>query len=447
MSLPTTADNTGGAGGSPAVIARGGSSVGDGVMQMLHIHDLNKNIANNRLAFFGCLIFFYVCLSVAFYSGFEEMSVLDAVYYAIITMSTVGYGDKKPETLEGRLFAIFFVLLGFSVLAYGFSLAASFALHKAETMKAKHETRVNTLMNKVADIRMPSFASIKGRLSISGGRSRNNTNKPSVEEEGDDDDIDTAGIQLHENSTDSSDLAEDIAMLRDVEAGAASSFGSVSQLSEAYRNSFRWETYKMRRRCIRNLLLISTFMVVASLAMMAQEGWTFSDSVYWAVVTITTVGYGDYTPTTHGGKVITLVYVLLGCVSMASIWSELIKYPLMLKFKENELAIISQFDENVSAESLKSIGQSRLFASIPNMKTSSVDEMSKIEFVLGMLELMGKVQRSDAALAASMFDRLDSNDDGLINCEEMAQAMQQLSQPSSPQQRDSQSSSKDDTPY
>ena len=60
------------------------------------------------------------------------------------------------------------------------------------------------------------------------------------------------------------------------------------------------------------------------------------------------------------------------------------------------------------------------------MKTSSADEMSKIEFVLGMLELMGKVQRSDAALAASMFDRLDGNSDGLINCEEMARAVQQL---------------------
>ena len=62
----------------------------------------------------------------------------------------------------------------------------------------------------------------------------------------------------------------------------------------------------------------------------------------------------DYTPETSVGKVITIIYVLLGCVSMASIWSELIKYPLMVKFKENELAIITQFDANVSPESLVS---------------------------------------------------------------------------------------------
>jgi hypothetical protein len=197
----------------------------------------------------------------------------------------VGYGDKKPETLGGRVFAIFFVLLGFSVLAYGFSLAASFALHKAETMKAKHETRVNSLINKVAEIRMPSFSGIKQRLSSSINSSSSGSSSRIGETA-------TDGIQLRLNRVSSDDHTEDIAMLEDMEDGTSSNFGSVSQLSEAYRNSFQWETYKMKRRCIRNLLLITCYMVVASLAMMAQEGWTFSDSVYWAVVTITTVGYG-----------------------------------------------------------------------------------------------------------------------------------------------------------
>jgi Ca2+-binding EF-hand superfamily protein len=46
--------------------------------------------------------------------------------------------------------------------------------------------------------------------------------------------------------------------------------------------------------------------------------------------------------------------------------------------------------------------------------------MSKIEFVLDMLELMGKVRVGDVSLAASMFDRLDSNEDGLVSSQEMA---------------------------
>jgi Ca2+-binding EF-hand superfamily protein len=69
-----------------------------------------------------------------------------------------------------------------------------------------------------------------------------------------------------------------------------------------------------------------------------------------------------------------------------------------------------------------------LFANITNLKTTSPAELSKIEFVLGMLELMGKVRRSDVVLASTMFDRLDGNGDGLIDCEEMARAMERFQQ-------------------
>jgi hypothetical protein len=206
----------------------------------------------------------------------------------------VGYGDKKPETLEGRMFAIFFVLMGFSTLAYGFSLAASFALEKAESMKAKHETRVTRLLTKVADIRLSvSFSSLKQRL---GSKPASPSSSPSSS-------LDVGDIQqLRRNQgseeddhvhdlDDDEEEDEDNAMLRDLE-GQSSSFSSVSQLSEAYRKSFEYETYKLKRRCVRNLLLVSGFVLGAALVMMAQEGWTFSDALYWAVVTITTVGYG-----------------------------------------------------------------------------------------------------------------------------------------------------------
>ncbi len=36
------------------------------------------------------------------------------------------------------------------------------------------------------------------------------------------------------------------------------------------------------------------------------------ESIYWAIVTMTTVGYGDITPTTPGGKFVTAILILLG---------------------------------------------------------------------------------------------------------------------------------------
>jgi voltage-gated potassium channel len=42
------------------------------------------------------------------------------------------------------------------------------------------------------------------------------------------------------------------------------------------------------------------------------EGWSWADSFYFSVCSITTVGYGDLVPTTEGARLFTAFYVLVG---------------------------------------------------------------------------------------------------------------------------------------
>lgn len=44
------------------------------------------------------------------------------------------------------------------------------------------------------------------------------------------------------------------------------------------------------------------------------EGWSWLDSVYFVVITLTTIGYGDFYPTKPATKVITIFYGLNGIV-------------------------------------------------------------------------------------------------------------------------------------
>ena len=38
--------------------------------------------------------------------------LLDVIYFAVVTLSTVGYGDIVPDSTMTKLFASFFVLFG-----------------------------------------------------------------------------------------------------------------------------------------------------------------------------------------------------------------------------------------------------------------------------------------------------------------------------------------------
>ena len=42
------------------------------------------------------------------------------------------------------------------------------------------------------------------------------------------------------------------------------------------------------------------------------EGWNYLDSTYFLVITATTIGYGDLTPQTDIGKIITIFYSFIG---------------------------------------------------------------------------------------------------------------------------------------
>ena len=80
----------------------------------------------------GIEIFFAVSLVIILlltgssaYMYFEGWSFVDALYFSTSTLSTTGLGDLVPTSQESRLFTVFFILFGISLLFYAFSLIAS----------------------------------------------------------------------------------------------------------------------------------------------------------------------------------------------------------------------------------------------------------------------------------------------------------------------------------
>ena len=53
-------------------------------------------------------------------------------------------------------------------------------------------------------------------------------------------------------------------------------------------------------------------LAIGTVAYRLLEDWSWVDSLYFSVVTVTTVGFGDLTPSTHASKLFTVVYILSG---------------------------------------------------------------------------------------------------------------------------------------
>jgi len=55
-------------------------------------------------------------LGSVFYHQVEGWRWLDSFYFCFITLATVGYGDFTPKTDAGKLFTIFYILIGIGLL-------------------------------------------------------------------------------------------------------------------------------------------------------------------------------------------------------------------------------------------------------------------------------------------------------------------------------------------
>jgi len=51
-----------------------------------------------------------------FYSTIEGWSVVDALYFSVTTLTTVGLGDLAPKTRIGNMFTVIYIFAGLSII-------------------------------------------------------------------------------------------------------------------------------------------------------------------------------------------------------------------------------------------------------------------------------------------------------------------------------------------
>ena len=69
---------------------------------------------------------------------------------------------------------------------------------------------------------------------------------------------------------------------------------------------------KLRKHFIISVITFILIILVGAYAYSNVEGWNGLDSLYFVVVTVTTIGYGDLVPQTNAGKIFTMFFSFIG---------------------------------------------------------------------------------------------------------------------------------------
>jgi len=84
---------------------------------------------------------------------------------------------------------------------------------------------------------------------------------------------------------------------------------------------------------LRLLIILTTLLSLGTTGYMVIEKWTFLDSLFMSVETLTTVGFGLIEPLSQTGKIFTIIYILFGVILFLYIAAEFAKTVFNVNFQ------------------------------------------------------------------------------------------------------------------
>lgn len=93
----------------------------------------SRNHRNCRLVLFsGLAVCLYLCAGVLLGTLLESWSVSDSLYFSIVTLTTVGYGDLHPTTYAGRIYCAIYIIIGVAMITVALGIVGEYVMDKLD---------------------------------------------------------------------------------------------------------------------------------------------------------------------------------------------------------------------------------------------------------------------------------------------------------------------------
>jgi len=85
-------------------------------------------------------------------------------------------------------------------------------------------------------------------------------------------------------------------------------------------------------------IVLASWIALGTVIYSIQEDWSVIESLYFCVMTLTTIGYGDFSPTTEAMQLYTVVYSILGVGFFVAFTARLVQVSFQSRQTDDEAA-------------------------------------------------------------------------------------------------------------
>ena len=243
----------------------------------------------------------------------KPWSKTDCIYFAITTITTVGYGDLAPRSDRAKLVTVLFVFFGFMGMGVALGRIVEYFIELEEVFRRRAAARLMAETERVQG-RLAAAKSLATAVAAQGARGAGGQLKKakSLKIPGK---KALKGLHAATGATGAKALSlVRQASYKAVKAnkhlagnlrGAASKIGLDKGLGLAISGV---STTTALVRCLVPLLVY----LALGLVMGHFEDWGALDSIYVAAITMSCVGFGDLSPQTQQGRTFAIFYVPFG---------------------------------------------------------------------------------------------------------------------------------------
>jgi hypothetical protein len=242
---------------------------------LVTVNEMNDKFMRTNIYAVMIAIGLYIAVGVAVYHNMMHWSRLNALYFLVVTICTIGYGDLVPLSPAERLFTAFYILVGIAICSGLLGVISTFVQDHQVRVTKQRNMRALLLM-KDEDV-MPTTP-----------------NSPSM----------SHGISLTEMEEGSGDISPKSPSLssdsRKARRSSILDFAysitavkkkTLAEFRDASLSAYDADYKELHRTTLLDFVGIFIVLLVGMGGMAAIEGWGCADSFYCKTLTIITVPY------------------------------------------------------------------------------------------------------------------------------------------------------------